>query len=120
MYFAKLPVVASGYHRNIAGIRDSYRILLSQSSERASALALLEARGVRWVVIDCYDYRVFTVAPPTIGRLPMTQQQAKDSLLTRLRDTQPVPGFQLVATGPVADIHGQEQFLYKVFEFTGP
>jgi hypothetical protein len=31
-----------------------------------------------------------------------------------------VPGFQLVATGPVADIHGQEQFLYKVFEFTGP
>ena len=48
MYYADKPVVASGYHRNLDGIRDAYRFLTSTSVAEASEI--LDRRKVRWVV----------------------------------------------------------------------
>jgi hypothetical protein len=59
MYDTDLPVVASGYHRNLAGIRDAYRVFTARIPEDVPALAtILRERGVRWIVTR-YDPQLF-------------------------------------------------------------
>ena len=48
LYYSDKPVVASGYHRNLDGIRDAYRFLASPSPELCDQI--LAARQVRWIV----------------------------------------------------------------------
>jgi hypothetical protein len=47
MYYGGVPVVASGYHRNLDGIRDSFRALTGSTE---AAMAVLRQRRVRWLV----------------------------------------------------------------------
>jgi hypothetical protein len=59
MYETDLPVVASGYHRNLAGIRDAYRVFVARIPEDVDQLAaILRERGVRWIVTR-YDPQLF-------------------------------------------------------------
>jgi hypothetical protein len=48
LYYADRPVVASGYHRNLAGTHDSYRALLSTSWTELEPV--VRRRRVRWIV----------------------------------------------------------------------
>jgi len=48
LYHGGVPVVASGYHRNLAGIRDVFTFWTRASWRRAQAI--LRRRRVRWVV----------------------------------------------------------------------
>ena len=48
MYYCGTPVVASGYHRNLDGIRDVFRFFSRTSPEECRDI--LERRKVRWVV----------------------------------------------------------------------
>lgn len=51
LYYTRHPVVASGYHRNLAGIRDAYRVFTARLPEDLDALTMiLRDRGVRWLV----------------------------------------------------------------------
>jgi hypothetical protein len=54
-------VVASGYHRNLEGIRDSYRVLLSGPKDGLRLVRLLEERRVRWIVTDSSTEFLLTV-----------------------------------------------------------
>lgn len=59
LYETDLPVVASGYHRNLAGIRDAYRVFVARIPEDVDELAaVLRERGVRWIVTR-YDPQLF-------------------------------------------------------------
>ena len=59
LYETDHPVVASGYHRNLAGIRDAYRVFVARIPEDVDQLgAILHERGVRWIVTR-YDPQLF-------------------------------------------------------------
>ena len=59
LYETDHPVVASGYHRNLAGIRDAYRVFVARVPEDVTDLAtILRERGVRWIITR-YDPLLF-------------------------------------------------------------
>src|SRR6266566_1867088 len=59
LYETDHPVVASGYHRNLAGIHDAYRVFVARIPEDVEQLgAILHERGVRWIVTR-YDPQLF-------------------------------------------------------------
>jgi len=75
LYDTQLPVVASGYHRNLAGIRDAYRVFVARIPEDLGELAtILHERGVRWIVTR-YDPQLFVRGSrsfPEIGQFGRT------------------------------------------------
>ncbi len=102
---ARVPVVASGYHRNLEGIRDAYRAYLAQPGDGAALRALLHARRVRYVVV-WFDRMFLEVAPQIAGVDGTAFERngdevrvtpfAQQSLYWRLRFGVPVPGFSAV------------------------
>ncbi len=121
MYYGDLPVVASGYHRNLEGILDAHRMLLSTPEDASDLRARLLARRVRWVV-TWYDPSFLYYAPKTLGRESLVdpetlrlRPEAERSLFRRL-DSGSVPGFELVSSGPRISALGELQPMYRVFE----
>ncbi len=105
MYYARTPVVASGYHRNIRGILDGIRIYTARpGKEERQARAILKKRKVAYVVAY-YDRRILLTAPAVLGEKMVLARstpygllftdQAKRTLFWRLRYGPPVPGFRL-------------------------
>jgi hypothetical protein len=121
LYHAGVPVVASGYHRNFAGIRDGYRFFLSDGGDTAAAAEILRRRRVRWVVA-WYDRSFFYGGPLTLGRPPLRVgaeflPAVQTTLFWKLRyDT--VPGLRLVAEGPQIQLTrgAPSEPLYRIFE----
>lgn len=71
LYATEHPVVASGYHRNFAGVRDAYRLFVARDPEDNGAVAdILRERGVRWVVAkrDPHFFVAGTRAFPEFGQ----------------------------------------------------
>ena len=70
-------MVASGYHRNLDGIRDAYRVLVARIPEDVPTLAaILRDRGVRWIV-TCDDPTLFVRGSrtfPEFGEFGRTQR----------------------------------------------
>ncbi|HLU39600.1 MAG TPA: hypothetical protein VK081_09450 [Planctomycetota bacterium] len=103
MYHAGVGVVASGYHRNFAGIRDGFRFWLADAAHPEEALAILRARRVRWVVA-WYSLAFLDGGARILGRAPLLGPTGVDPAATRtmfwqLRYGSP-PGFRLLAEGP--------------------
>jgi hypothetical protein len=124
MYYGGQPVVASGYHRNIAGILDGNRLFLAQPEEDAQVRELLRARRVRYVIAWWAQGFVLT-ASRTLGRTDLARQEGSDVLFSplarrtlfwRLRYGS-VDGFELIASGPQITLAGNatpEPF-YRIF-----
>ncbi len=69
LYHTNHPVVASGYHRNLAGIRDAYRVFIARIPEDVPALAaILRERGVGWIVTR-HDPNLFVRGSRTFADL---------------------------------------------------
>lgn len=66
MYYCRRPVVASAFHRNMAGIEDSFRVMLRPPKE---ALPILQRRKVRWVIYSG-DPWFLVEAKATVPDLP--------------------------------------------------
>lgn len=124
MYYGDLPVVASGYHRNIDGIHDGYRLLLATPAEDAATRALLRERRVRYVV--AWFSKAFLLnAPATIGRPPLVERfpqgisytpQCRQTLFWRLRQGA-VPGFREIDRGePIRLMDDQVEPIYRLYE----
>ena len=77
LYRTDHPVVASGYHRNLDGIRDAYRVFVARIPEDVPILAaILRDRGVRWIVTR-YDPPLFVRGSrtfPELGEFGRTQR----------------------------------------------
>jgi hypothetical protein len=77
LYQTDHPVVASGYHRNLDGIRDAYRVFVARIPEDVPTLAaILRDRGVRWIVTR-YDPALFVRGSrtfPELGEFGRTQR----------------------------------------------
>ena len=130
MYLAKWPVVASGYHRNIDGIRDAYRVYCSQPEEDAEAKAILARRHVRFIVI--YYSRVFLQDAQTVLGTDKVFLETTDtgsrftelatrSLYWRLRHGGQVPGLRLRYSSEFQlrlTRDGPMQPMFQVFEVT--
>ena len=67
MYYADAEMVATGYHRNLAGIEDSYRVLTSMAWEDCESI--LRARKVRWIV-SAVNNMVFAEAHDVVPSIP--------------------------------------------------
>jgi hypothetical protein len=65
-YYCRRPVVASAFHRNMAGIEDSFRAMLVTPPE---ALPILQRRKVRWVIYSG-DPWFLVEAKATVPDLP--------------------------------------------------
>ena len=111
MYVAELPVLASAYHRNFAGLCDAYRIWLSEDD--AEAHRLLKARQVGYV-IAYFDRPMLVNAAKVLGRPALAEKvagryrfepAAKRTLFWRLRRDASVPGFRHLFDGPKIDYH---------------
>lgn len=59
-------VVASGYHRNLEGIKDAYRVYLAKAGDEATWRPILAARKVTHVVV-WPDRHFFATAPKVLG-----------------------------------------------------
>jgi len=121
MYLADVGVVASGYHRNLEGIRDGFRFWLTDVADRAAAMAILQRRRVRWVVA-WYDRLFLKGGAETIGREPLRTDrellpQAARTMFWQLRYGSP-PGFRLVEDGPLIRLHGsrEPEPIYRLWE----
>jgi hypothetical protein len=76
LYHTDHPVVASGYHRNLAGIRDAYRVFVARIPEDVDTLsAILRERGVGWIVTknDTRAYAAGTRSFPDLGEFARYQ-----------------------------------------------
>ncbi len=133
MYRAEWPVVASGYHRNIDGIKDAYRFYSCQPNEAMIANEILDRRDVRFVVV--WYSRVFLQNAQTVlqsGREFIRDSEnvrtftdlAKNSLFWRLRyghkASKEIPGYRLRYNSEIRIRLGSAQTepLFKVFEVT--
>jgi len=70
LYATEHPVVASGYHRNFAGVRDAYRLFVARDPEDNETVAeILRERGVRWIIAkrDPHFFIAGTRAFPELG-----------------------------------------------------
>ena len=122
MYETKIGVVATGYHRNIEGIRDGFRFWFTDVSQRDQAMQLLRRRGVRWVVA-WYDTNFFAGGAATIGVPPL---RTDAGLLPAVQTTMfwhlrygSLPGFRLIAEGPEIQRGGlPPEPIYRLFEVT--
>jgi hypothetical protein len=131
MYRAASPVVASGYHRNLAGIHDAYRLFLSGPGEEPEMWALLRQRQVRYVLIWFDRLWLSTAAlvldrpTPYVNAGPAGMEftpAARESLFWRLRQGQPVAGFQEFATSniQIRVRDGESLPLYRLYEVRWP
>lgn len=130
MYGANAAVVASGYHRNLAGIRDAYRVYLAQPGEEAQVRELLRARRVRWVVA-WYDRMFLTEAAAIVGIDRAAFERSGDevratpfaaqSLYWRLRFGVPVPGMRPVYSSRLQiELRGTSPMpLFVLYEWDG-
>lgn len=129
MYQAKWPVVASGYHRNIAGIKDTYRFFLAQPSDAALERQILDARKVRYVV--AWFDRSFIISgqvvlgdDPVFGNRVYVDSRkptllAAGSLFSRLRYGKDAPqGYRLVKTSRalIRLSAGSAEPIFKIFK----
>jgi hypothetical protein len=67
MYYGRVPMVASGYHRNLAGIEDSYRVLVARSWEECEPI--LRARKVRWI-LSVWGFDFLHEIPKVLPSMP--------------------------------------------------
>ena len=108
-YVAKASIVASGYHRNLAGITDAHRVFLADAALPSGYQPILTARQVDLVVV-WPDRYFFATAPKVLadpreyvklgrGTLQLLPA-AERSLYWALRRgaKRPPPGFHLAAT----------------------
>lgn len=122
MYETKIGVVATGYHRNLEGIRDGFRFWFTDLSQRDQAMQILRRRGVRWVVA-WYDTNFFAGGAHTIGIPPL---RTDAGLLPAVQATMfwhlrygSLPGFRLIAEGPEIQRSGfPPEPIYRLFEVT--
>lgn len=122
MYETKVGVVATGYHRNLEGIRDGFRFWFTDVSQRDQAMQILRRRGVRWVVA-WYDTNFFAGGAHTIGIPPL---RTDAGLLPAVQTTMfwqlrygSLPGFRLIAEGPEIQRSGfPPEPIYRLFEVT--
>jgi hypothetical protein len=124
MYYAGLPVLASGYHRNIDGILAGNRVYLSTKAKRAEVMRVLRERRVRWIVAD-YQMLFLLTAPKTLGRPALAHwqpggltfhEEAGHTFFWELRYAQQVPGLRLVEEGPAIELQGVPQSLFRLYE----
>jgi hypothetical protein len=124
MYRAEWPVVASGYHRNIAGIHDAYRYFLSQPNDAAVIKQILDTRKVRYVVAwfdrSFVSYGQVVLGGERVyrdGKGKFTDLFSK-SLFYSLRYSEAVPGYRLAYESPVKiQLAGSgPQPIFRVFE----
>lgn len=126
LYHTKLPVVASGYHRNLDGIQDSWRFYLAQPEERDAAWKTAKQRKVGYV-LAWYSRGFLAEAPPTIGRPPLITDRGVDprinkTLFWELRYGQPQhPGLRLFAKGQSIQFPGDSRTtpMYQLYELRG-
>lgn len=125
MYYAGAPVVASGYHRNLAGILDHLRILASTPDEDGAMREMMRARGVRYLIV--WHSRLWLEEAQNIlwsderfavreadGRLRYTDL-AERTLFWRLRQGQDVPGFLRIGKSP-AMVGNNRESLVPAFQ----
>lgn len=129
LYRSPWPVVASGYHRNLAGIHDAYRFYLAQPEEDEAAREILERRKVRFVVA-WYDRSFFTNASRVLGgarayfdrATARFTESATRSLFWRLRFGPGVPWLRRCYQSEieVSSARGQKPLpIFTVFEVRG-
>jgi hypothetical protein len=75
LYRTDLSVVATPYHRNVDGILDSYRIMVSSPD---SALNLIDRRGIRWIAVCQGEDWTPLVRPEEEGSLYRALQQGEN------------------------------------------
>ncbi len=106
MYYARVPVVSSGYHRNIRGILDGIRVYTARpGGEERLAREILRNRRTAYVVAY-YDRRILLTAPAVLGEKVVLARstpygltftdQARRTLLWRLRYGPGIRGFTQV------------------------
>ena len=126
MYYADAPVVATGYHRNLAGIHDHLKAFTARP-DAPSLRELLTERQVRYVVV-WYDRRWLWEAPQVLGtddefaRMPDGNLEflprAQETLYWRLRYGK-VSGFREVARSAMSIQMGAgPEPIFRVFEWT--
>ena len=121
LYHTDLPVVASGYHRNLAGIQDSWRFYLAQPDQRDAAWTIAEQRRVGYI-LAWFSRSFFLEALPTIGLPPPSSNRDFDprtSLFWELRYGKPTrKGLRLFAEGPAIELPGDPQPapMYQLYE----
>ncbi len=123
LYLADWPVVASGYHRNLDGTKDSYRFFTSQPEESDVALEILRKRRVRFVAV-WYDRLFLRTARVVLnssrvflqqeGRTVKFTESATNSLFWRLRYEKGVVGYKLRYRSTI----GESQPMFQVYEVT--
>ncbi len=103
MYFGRVPVVSSGYHRNIAGILDGLKVYTARpGEEERRAREILKRRRVAYVVAY-YDRAWLVTAPLVLGE-PLVlavqtphgilyTENARKTIFWRLRYGSKVQGF---------------------------
>ncbi len=121
MYETGLGMVATGYHRNLEGIRDGFRFWFTRIDQIDAARAILRQRGVRWVVA-WHDTVFFAGGAHTIGVAPLRTERellpaVRDTMFWRLRYGS-VPGFRLIADGPEIQkgANAPPEPIYRIFE----
>jgi hypothetical protein len=127
LYRSDWPIVASGYHRNIEGIKDAYRFYSAQPDEPVIADEILDRRRVRFVVT--WYSRVFLQDAQTVlqsGRRFFVDEGghrnftdlAVNSLFWRLRYLKSVPGYRLRYNSKIRITlsSAQPEPLFQVYE----
>jgi len=129
LYRADWPVVASGYHRNLAGIKDGYRYFSLQTDEVSLENEILRRRKVRFVV--AWYSRIFLQDAQTVlgsgksfiagdGAERAFTDLAKNSLFWRLRYHKNLPGYRLRYNSTIKIRLGSAQTepLFQIYEVT--
>ncbi|MFQ5507158.1 MAG: hypothetical protein ACE5F1_20500, partial [Planctomycetota bacterium] len=127
MYYGRSPVVASGYHRNLAGILDGYRFYLARPEEDELARRIVSRRRVRFVVA-WYDRLFFREAQRVLdlgdefllssnGAIRFTAE-ARRSMFWRLRHGPAPRGYTLRYESPILVqlAGGRSEPLFKIYE----
>ncbi len=106
MYYARVPVVSSGYHRNIRGILEGFEVYIARpgKEEEGARRILLERKAAFLVVL--YDRLFLADAPKILGRKVILAErtpsglvftpEAEKTLYWRLRSGRAVAGFRKV------------------------
>ncbi|MEZ5963555.1 MAG: hypothetical protein R3F56_06885 [Planctomycetota bacterium] len=121
LYDAGLGAVATGYHRNFAGIADGFRFWLTDVDQRTAAMDILRRRRVRYVVA-WFDRLFLKSGAETIGLSPLRTDReilpaATRTMFWQLRYGK-VAGFRLVHDGPQIQLAGSPgpEPIYRIFE----
>ena len=131
MYYGRVPVVSSGYHRNIMGILDGLKVYTARpGKEEEAARRILKRRRVAYVVID-FNRMFMVTAPAVLGKKVLLATkgptglvftpEAEKTIYWRLRYSGKVPGFRQVKESDVMikmGLHAPREPFYRIFRFT--